>query len=86
MRTPNIGKHAQDDLDLHAKMVSFDGNEAAAYVAYRLSEVCAIYPITPSSTMAELCSALTMVMAMPSCLTVPPMFIGSVRSTPRAPR
>jgi pyruvate-ferredoxin/flavodoxin oxidoreductase len=35
-------------------MVSFDGNEAAAWVAYRLSEVCAIYPITPSSTMAEL--------------------------------
>lgn len=31
-----------------------DGNEAAAYVAYRLNEVCAIYPITPSSTMAEL--------------------------------
>ena len=31
-----------------------DGNEAAAYIAYRLSEVCAIYPITPSSTMAEL--------------------------------
>jgi len=54
MRTPNIGKHAQDDLDLKAQKVSFDGNEAAAYVAYRLSEVCAIYPITPSSTMAEL--------------------------------
>ena len=31
-----------------------DGNEAAAHVAYRLNEVCAIYPITPSSTMAEL--------------------------------
>jgi pyruvate-ferredoxin/flavodoxin oxidoreductase len=31
-----------------------DGNEAAAYVAYRLNEVCAIYPITPSSNMAEL--------------------------------
>ncbi|MCB1453788.1 MAG: pyruvate:ferredoxin (flavodoxin) oxidoreductase, partial [Rhizobiaceae bacterium] len=31
-----------------------DGNEAAAYVAYRVNEVCAIYPITPSSTMAEL--------------------------------
>ncbi|HQY11974.1 MAG TPA: pyruvate:ferredoxin (flavodoxin) oxidoreductase, partial [Ferruginibacter sp.] len=31
-----------------------DGNEAAAYVAYRINEVCAIYPITPSSTMAEL--------------------------------
>jgi len=35
-------------------MVSVDGNEACAYVAYRLSEVCAIYPITPSSTMSEL--------------------------------
>src|SRR6202521_694733 len=31
-----------------------DGNEAAASVAYELSEVCCIYPITPSSPMAEL--------------------------------
>ena len=31
-----------------------DGNEAAVDVAYRLSELCSIYPITPSSTMAEL--------------------------------
>ena len=31
-----------------------DGNEAAAYIAYKTSEVCAIYPITPSSTMGEL--------------------------------
>jgi pyruvate-ferredoxin/flavodoxin oxidoreductase len=31
-----------------------DGNEAAASVAHRLSEVIAIYPITPSSTMGEL--------------------------------
>lgn len=31
-----------------------DGNEAAADVAYRLNELCSIYPITPSSTMAEL--------------------------------
>ncbi|MCF7838961.1 MAG: pyruvate:ferredoxin (flavodoxin) oxidoreductase, partial [Candidatus Marinimicrobia bacterium] len=31
-----------------------DGNEAAAYIAHRLSEVCAIYPITPSSPMGEL--------------------------------
>ena len=30
-----------------------DGNEAAAYVAYAFSEVAAIYPITPSSPMAE---------------------------------
>lgn len=34
--------------------VTMDGNEAAAWVAYRTNEVCAIYPITPSSTMAEL--------------------------------
>ena len=33
---------------------TIDGNEAAASVAYRINEVCAIYPITPSSTMAEL--------------------------------
>ena len=34
-----------------------DGNEAAARTAYRLSEVIAIYPITPASTMAELSDA-----------------------------
>ena len=33
---------------------TIDGNEAAAFIAYRVNEVCAIYPITPSSTMAEL--------------------------------
>ncbi|MDV7143736.1 pyruvate:ferredoxin (flavodoxin) oxidoreductase [Tropicimonas sp. TH_r6] len=32
---------------------TMDGNQAAAHVAYRVNEVCAIYPITPSSTMAE---------------------------------
>src|SRR5437868_1950993 len=35
--------------------VTVDGNEAAAYVAYRLNETMAIYPITPSSTIAEWC-------------------------------
>jgi len=35
-------------------VATIDGNEAASYVAYRVNEVCAIYPITPSSTMAEL--------------------------------
>lgn len=35
------------------KVATLDGNEATAYVAYRLNEVCAIYPITPSSPMAE---------------------------------
>jgi pyruvate-ferredoxin/flavodoxin oxidoreductase len=33
--------------------VTCDGNYAAAYIAYMFSEVAAIYPITPSSTMAE---------------------------------
>jgi len=36
------------------KMKSMDGNTAASYVAYAFTEVAAIYPITPSSTMAEL--------------------------------
>ncbi|MGK5091275.1 pyruvate:ferredoxin (flavodoxin) oxidoreductase [Deltaproteobacteria bacterium TL4] len=36
------------------QIMTLDGNEAAAYIAYRVNEVCAIYPITPSSTMAEL--------------------------------
>jgi pyruvate-ferredoxin/flavodoxin oxidoreductase len=34
--------------------VTVDGNEAAASVAFRCSEVCCIFPITPSSPMAEL--------------------------------
>ncbi|HAX17711.1 MAG TPA: pyruvate:ferredoxin (flavodoxin) oxidoreductase [Actinobacteria bacterium] len=35
------------------KMETMDGNTAASYVAYAFTEVAAIYPITPSSTMAE---------------------------------
>ncbi|MGX7373210.1 pyruvate:ferredoxin (flavodoxin) oxidoreductase [Enterococcus asini] len=35
------------------KMKTMDGNTAAAYVSYAFTEVAAIYPITPSSTMAE---------------------------------
>ncbi|MCK5566448.1 MAG: pyruvate:ferredoxin (flavodoxin) oxidoreductase, partial [Actinomycetia bacterium] len=35
------------------KMKSMDGNMAAAYIAYAFTEVAAIYPITPSSTMGE---------------------------------
>ena len=34
-------------------MVTIDGNEAAAYVAHKINEVIAIYPITPSSPMGE---------------------------------
>jgi hypothetical protein len=36
------------------KMLTIDGNEAVAHVAFRVSEVIAIYPITPSSGMGEL--------------------------------
>ncbi len=39
---------------MERQVTTIDGNEACAYVAYRASEVCAIYPITPSSTMGEL--------------------------------
>ena len=37
------------------RRITVDGNEAAASVAYRASETIAIYPITPSSPMAEVC-------------------------------
>ena len=37
------------------KQVAMDGGTAVAHVAYRVSEVASIYPITPSSDMAELC-------------------------------
>jgi pyruvate-ferredoxin/flavodoxin oxidoreductase len=40
--------------DAHEKVATMDGNTAVAHVAYRVNEVCAIFPITPSSTMAEL--------------------------------
>jgi len=40
-----------------AKTAVMDGNTAAAHIAYRVNEVCAIFPITPSSTMAELADA-----------------------------
>ncbi len=36
-----------------SNIITIEGNEAVAYVAYRINEVCAIYPITPSSNMAE---------------------------------
>ncbi|HBI37407.1 MAG: pyruvate:ferredoxin (flavodoxin) oxidoreductase [Spirochaetes bacterium GWF1_31_7] len=39
------------------KMATIDGNTSAAHVAYAFNEVAAIYPITPSSNMAEYCDA-----------------------------
>ena len=38
---------------MNRQNVTIDGNEAAAYVAYKTNEVVAIYPITPSSPMGE---------------------------------
>lgn len=38
---------------MERKKVTIDGNEATAYTAYHCNEVCAIYPITPSSNMGE---------------------------------
>lgn len=35
------------------KVKTMDGNTAAAYISYAFTEVAAIYPITPSSPMAE---------------------------------
>ena len=39
------------------RMITIDGNTAAAYVAHATNEVIAIYPITPSSPMGELSDA-----------------------------
>src|SRR6476660_1002351 len=46
---------SRSELPKHAVYKTLDGCEAAAYVAYRLNEVMAIYPITPSSPIAEWC-------------------------------
>ncbi|MBW1729749.1 MAG: pyruvate:ferredoxin (flavodoxin) oxidoreductase [Deltaproteobacteria bacterium] len=40
---------------MSGKTKTLEGNEAAAHVAYAMSEVAAIYPITPSSSMGEYC-------------------------------
>jgi pyruvate-ferredoxin/flavodoxin oxidoreductase len=40
---------------MSGRHITVDGNEAAASVAYRASETIAIFPITPSSPMADLC-------------------------------
>ena len=40
-------------MAIKRKKISMDGNTAAAHVSYAFTEVAAIYPITPSSPMAE---------------------------------
>jgi len=41
-----------------ATTITMDGNTAVAHIAYRVNEVCAIYPITPATVMAESVDAL----------------------------
>ena len=41
-----------------SKMITVDGNEACAKIAYYMSEIATIYPITPSSPMAENCETM----------------------------
>ena len=41
--------------EITTKRVAMDGGHAVAHIAYRVSEVASIYPITPSSDMAEMC-------------------------------
>ncbi len=40
-------------MDKAKKFITCDGNQAAAHISYMFTEVAAIYPITPSSPMAE---------------------------------
>ena len=53
IRTQKTDGSASSKLPKQAVFKTIDGNEAAAYVAYRLNEVMSIYPITPSSNMTE---------------------------------
>ena len=53
MQTTPQGKPMQASTAKQFETAIMDGNEAASYIAYKTSEVCAIYPITPSSAMGE---------------------------------
>ena len=44
--------HSQNTDPNRPEQAIMDGNAAVAHVAYRVNEVCSIYPITPSSPMA----------------------------------
>jgi pyruvate-ferredoxin/flavodoxin oxidoreductase len=50
----DVTRIAQGEPIMHRTMKTLDGNEAAASIAFRVNEICAIYPITPSSAMGEL--------------------------------
>jgi pyruvate-ferredoxin/flavodoxin oxidoreductase len=60
--SPDIGLAGKPVANAAAKpavRTTMDGNTAVAHVAYRVNEVCAIFPITPASTMAELADQWT---------------------------
>ena len=48
-----LSKNRKEDFDMERKQATMDGHLAAAHVAYAYTDVAAIYPITPSSVMAE---------------------------------
>ncbi len=50
-----IGWNEKKENAMARAMKTFDGNTAAAYVAYAMSDVAAVYPITPSTPMGEIC-------------------------------
>ena len=43
----------EEYINMARKKISMDGNTAAAHASYAFTEVAAIYPITPSSVMAD---------------------------------
>lgn len=55
MQTKTETEKRVEEHSSKSEISIMDGNEAASWIAYKTSEVCAIYPITPSSTMGEHC-------------------------------
>src|SRR6476620_2655997 len=53
-RVPDESESKTLNLMSNIRTAVMDGNTAAAHIAYRVNEVAAIFPITPSSAMAEL--------------------------------
>lgn len=54
MKTAIVPQTSQNAVEKrHTQKSIIDGNQAAVHIAYKTSEVCAIYPITPSSPMGE---------------------------------
>ncbi|WP_438801505.1 hypothetical protein [Candidatus Symbiopectobacterium endolongispinus] len=49
----NHPRHTNEEARMSRKMKTMYGNAAAAYISYAFTDVAAIYPITPSTPMAE---------------------------------